>query len=76
MGELKQFKGGKTNDDEECAWCHKDYECHGRGHTPHNCPRVEAISYLPGSEVHTDGWYIEGVKFRDYTFEVEVEDEE
>jgi hypothetical protein len=73
MGDVKTFP---TREKKECLFCHDSFPCHGKGYTETCCPRVEAISWLPGSEVHHDGWYIEGVKFRDYILEVEVEDEE
>jgi len=30
-----------------------------------NCPRVSAYQFLDAEQIHTDGWYISAVQFRD-----------
>jgi hypothetical protein len=80
MGELRQLPGGKS-DEVPCEWCHKDYDCHGKGHNRYNCPRADGLQFFSAENAYYDKdgnliWDVQHVTFRSYDFEAESSPEE
>jgi hypothetical protein len=65
-------KAPRKDDDEGCAFCHPNYECHGKGFETLSCPRVIGFQFLPYEDSYEE-WSIQAVQFRDYDILGEVD---
>lgn len=75
MAELRSLPGGKKKEPEEqphCDWCHPLRDCFEQGFNNLNCPRVSAIQFLDGEQIHGDGWHIAAVQFGEPDLELEI----